>query len=502
MQRTRVTAATIATLALLVAACGGGDDDGGASPSSASPSSSSASDGGDTANSTETTAAPADGSPATTAAADGGATATDATTGETTGSTTDGATGGAAGGATDLASIGLWDDGPCDPSLPPLVVGNISPHESPVLSLLDHVVALQAAAEAFNARGGANGSCIVVVACDDGNNFDQALGCAREIVDGDVVATLNDSDTIASAEISAALADARIPRIGGNVSPSDWGGSNEYPIGTSTAVTFLLPDALIQQGITEIGVVRVDLPAAAAAQSMFESTYSDNGATVPADVAVPAGTTDYTQFVLAAEDAGATGIMLALGSQEAIQVARAAQQLGTDLAISASLGSFSYNDVVDIGDFASQMAFVWPFAPVTIDLPVYEVMRADLAASGEASLEPENMKSGAMLSWISLYGLLEIIRDAGLTDFTRESISTAVDAAQDVPMLGIFGDETWTPALDYEGLWKRVGIDRYTYWTWDPDASWNGEPGNFVLGGEISFSEALCGSAFGAPGPC
>ena len=40
--------------------------------------------------------------------------------------------------------------------------------ESPVLSLESHALALEASAEAFNARGGANGACIEVHACDDG----------------------------------------------------------------------------------------------------------------------------------------------------------------------------------------------------------------------------------------------------------------------------------------------------------------------------------------------
>jgi branched-chain amino acid transport system substrate-binding protein len=258
----------------------------------------------------------------------------------------------------------------------------------------------------------------------------------------------------------------------------------------------------VQEGVTEIGVVRVDVPAAAAAQSLFESTYADDGATFPADIAVPAGTTDYTQFVLAAEDAGAAGIMLALGGQEAIQVARAGQQLGTDLRIAGSLGSFSYADVVDLGEIANQMTFVWPFPPATADLPVYRVLRADLAASGEDALQPEQLKTGAMMSWIAMYGLVEMIRDAGLTDLSRESITALVEEAEDVPMLGIFGDATWTPALDYEGVWTRVGIDRYTYWTWDPGAEWDGQDGNFVLGGEISFTDAMCGSPLGAPAPC
>jgi len=145
---------------------------------------------------------------------------------------------------------------------------------------------------------------------------------------------------------------------------------------------------------------------------------------------------------------------------------------------------------------------LWAFPPATVDEPVYQVLREDLAASDQETMQPENLKTGTMMSWISLYALLRMIRDEGPSDLGREAITSMLDDAEDVPMLGIFGDETWTPAFNYPGVWQRAGMDRWTYWKWDPEAEWHGNEGNFVLGGEISFSEVLCGSPFGAPEPC
>ena len=238
------------------------------------------------------------------------------------------------GGDVDLASLGLWDDGACDASLDPLVVGIMTVFESPLLSLIDQVQALEAATTAFNARGGANGACIEVVACDDGGDFDKALACVRELDDAGVVATINDQGTTAQADVSAAMAAAGIPRIGSNVTSDDWGDPNAYPTDASgTGVTFMMPQALIEEGITEIGLIRVDFPEAGAMAGLFGGLFGDDGATFPVDVPVPAGTTDYSQFVLAAEDGGVGGVVLAIGEQEALQVARAAQQLGSDLQI-------------------------------------------------------------------------------------------------------------------------------------------------------------------------
>lgn len=401
----------------------------------------------------------------------------------------------------DYEAIGLWDDGPCDESREPLKVGLMTVFESPVVSLEDQALALEAAAEAFNSRGGANGACIEVTTCDDGANPDLAVACVREIDEAGVVATVNDQGLAAQAEVSEAMAAAGIPRVATNVANNDWGDPNAYPLDASgTGVTFLMPRALIDAGVTEIAAIRVGQPEAAALMTILEGIYGEE-ASFPADIPVPAGTTDFSQFILAAQESGAEGAFMALGEQEAVQVIRAGQQLGTDLRIGASLGSFSHSNVVDMGDFADRLVFLWSFAPPTADLPVYDAMRADLAASGEESLQPEHLKASPVRSWIGLYALIRMIRDADMTEFTREGITAMLKEAEDVPMLDMFGGHDWTPDQDHPGMWSRAGIDRWVIYEWDPDAEGVFE-GNFVQTGEFSFDEVMCGSPFGAPEPC
>ncbi|MET1003769.1 MAG: ABC transporter substrate-binding protein, partial [Acidimicrobiia bacterium] len=254
--------------------------------------------------------------------------------------------------------------------------------------------------------------------------------------------------------------------------------------------------------VTDIAIIRVGNASAAALIGFLEDLY-EGEATFPVDVPVPAGTTDFSQFIAAAEAEDVGGVNLAVGEQEGVQVIEAGQQLGTDLLIGTSLGSSSHASVADLGDFASQMVFTWSFPPATYDLPVYEALRADLAASGEESLQLENLKGSPMRSWIGLYGLLRMIRDAEMTEFTREGITAMLDEATGVPMLGIFGDEDWTPALDHPGAYTRAGINHWVTWKWDPDAEApNGLEGNFVETGEINFDELMCGSSLGAPEPC
>lgn len=405
----------------------------------------------------------------------------------------------------DYTAVGLWDDGPCDTSKPELKIGLMTVFESPVVSLSDQAVALEAAAKAFNARGGANGSCIEVTTCDDGAQVDQAVACVGKIDEAGVVATVNDQGTAGQAEVSTAMSKAGIPRVASNVAKDDWGDPNAYPLDPSgTGGTFMHPASLASQGVKKIGLIRVDLPAASALVGLLKDLYADDGVTFVYDVPVPAGTTDYSQFVLGAEDAGAQGVTLNLGEQEAIQIVRAAEQLKSDLKIASGLGTFSQSAVSDLGEFSKQMVFDNAFPPATFDLSVYDVMRADLAASGDKALQPQNMRTSPIRSWIGLYALLWMIRDTKLTDFTRDNMTSMLRAAKDVPMLGMFGDENWTPNLSHEGLYKRAGMNHYSVYRFDPDAK---SPagitgGNFVATGTLNWDEVMCGSIFGSSGPC
>ena len=73
----------------------------------------------------------------------------------------------------------------------------------------------------------------------------------QELDDAGVVATVNDQGTAGQAEVSAAMAEAGIPRVAANVTNYDWGDPNAYPLDASgTGVTFLLPQALIDAGVT------------------------------------------------------------------------------------------------------------------------------------------------------------------------------------------------------------------------------------------------------------
>ena len=142
------------------------------------------------------------------------------------------------------------------------------------------------------------------------------------------------------------------------------------------------------------------------------------------------------------------------------------------------------------------------FVPVDeMSTPALSERLADLAASGNEQLQPENLKASPMRSWIGLYALLKMMRDVKMTEFTGAGITKMLHDAKDVPMLDIFGGENWTPNMDHPGMYKRAGTNHWATYKWDPEAANPaGEKGNFVELSKVNFDEVLCGSPLG--GPC
>jgi ABC-type branched-subunit amino acid transport system substrate-binding protein len=385
----------------------------------------------------------------------------------------------------------MWNDGPCDPSKPELKLGLIGTFESGIISLKDQATAAEVSAEAFNARGGANGHCISMSTCDDGANPNQAQDCARRLVDEGVVLTVNDAITNGIDGVLPIFEEAGLARIDGQPAPQALADPLNYSIGAGGfGSTVMMVPSLTQQGIKKIAIIRVDSPGASALGNFMKPMADAYGAEFVTDLPVPAGTTDYTQFVLSAQAAGADGAILALGLEEATQVLRAAEQLGSPLKFSTGLGSLSQSAVAELGDFAQNVTFNAEVPPPSIDTTDYPLMAVglrELAASGEENLQVQNMKTGAFKSWLTMYGLVSILRDENVTEFTRASMIEALNGATDVDMGGIIAP--WTPNEESTGTFKRISSPLYYLATWDPATQ------NFVLADEqLDVVEQLAGN--------
>ena len=389
------------------------------------------------------------------------------------------------------AASPLPKTGACDKSKTPVELGITTVLESPVLSLIDQVDAAKASVTAFNKNyDGVGGHCINLTVCDDKADPNAATACARKFVDSNIVATINDTSSFGTKDVATIFADGKLARVDISPNTDDLASPVAYAIGGGgVGTTFMMAPPLLKSGHKKLYMVGVDSPTIELLPKVMEPMIKSYGAEFVGLSKVAGGTTDFQQYILAAEDAGADGVMLPLGENEAVQVLRAAQQLGTKMDFSASLGTFGTADVASFGKFAKQIVFNAELPPITGDAsrwPILPTVIKDLSASGKKELQKDQIKSSPFRSWVAVYHFKTIMENFGDPDnITRESVITAMNTATDVDTFGLippWSPNTTTPVLSF----NRISNP------WYYDVSWNGK--KFVVAKNLlSLTDELAG---------
>jgi ABC-type branched-subunit amino acid transport system substrate-binding protein len=368
----------------------------------------------------------------------------------------------------------IKNEGPCDKSKSKVPVAALIVGATPTLDLQDQADALVASAKQFNKKyNGIGGHCFDLTVCDVKDDPNTAADCARQVAASDAVATLNDTTPFGAAQVVSILKAAGIPRVDVSPGTDELADPNSYAIGAGGAgTTFMMVPPLTRNGYKKIYMIGVDVPTIDALKQIMGTMAKAYGAEIIGLSKVPAGTTDFSQFVTAAEDAGADSVILPLGDNEAKQVLQAAQQLNSKLAFSVSQGTFGRADIKALGKFAKQMYFNAEIPPPTASTktwPVLKNIKADIASGGQKENQPELLKSSPVRSWIALWHLKTIMENSGNVDnITKETVAAAMNSATDVDTFGLI--PPWTPNKPSNilgGVFSRVSNPWYYYETWN-----------------------------------
>ena len=287
------------------------------------------------------------------------------------------------------------------------------------------------------------------------------------------MATVNDTTGADSPGVIEITNTAGIPRISNSGGIEELSAPNGYPIsGGPTGTTFAMVPALTRQGPKNIAAIHVDNPQIQVLGTLFQPMFDAYKGKLTKMIPVPAGTTDYQQFVLSAQDSGADGVILPLGEAEAVQVLNVAQQVDSKMIFSASLGTFGQEDIAKFGDFAKQIVLNSDVPPATADVkdfPLLADMLIDLEASGDAELQRDQLKASPMRSWLAVYALVKVVEQFGdPNNPSREAITNAFNTAKDVDMGGIIAP--WTPkGGSGQGLFGNVSNPYYYIVKFDTD---------------------------------
>ena len=406
-------------------------------------------------------------------------------------------------------AIGLWDDGPCDPSKPPLKIGLMTVFESPVISLKDQATALEASATAFNKRGRRQ----------------------RLVHQGHHVRRRRQPRPGGRAACARSTRPAwwprsttRAPRPGRGVGgdgqredPADRVERDQRGLGRSRtpirstrrapASRSCCPQALIdQEGRRRSASSASTWPRPRRSRASSASIYKGK-ATFPADIPVPGGhhrlqpvhprrpeRRRRRRGPRARRAGGHPG-------GEGRPAARA-----PTCVIGSSLGTLlarRRRRPRRLRQADGRSSGRSP--PATADLPVYKALRADLAASGDEALQPENLKASPMRSWIGLYATAQ--DDPRRQDDRRSPATGITDDAATRPRTSrcsaCSAARTGRRTLNHPGLFKRAGHQPLGDLQVGPERE--GADGSRATSSRrrpISFDKVLCGSHLRGPEPC
>jgi ABC-type branched-subunit amino acid transport system substrate-binding protein len=333
---------------------------------------------------------------------------------------------------------------------PAVKVGMITALTGPIASNPEVEDAFLASIDAFNKRGGVgtNNAKLEGVVCDTRGDANGEVACARQMVDDGVVATLNDLTYNNPAGVVDILEGAGIPRIGlGPTDISEFQSSVSYPISAGVIAAYLgTAVGFKENGDTSICLIRTDAPTGATFRGFLAPMFTAIGVDIQCDVAVATGATDYAPYIAEVQREDPDAVLISHSDSVATQLIGAMTQLNAEIPMGGNPGTFTldtlrkYSDIMK-GTVVSE-SFPYPSKVNVKNFPGLKQYFADMKASGNKDLSAAKLKTTDFSPWIATLAFVNLTKD--LDSFSPETVTGALQSAQDVDLLGL--TPAWTPS--------------------------------------------------------
>jgi branched-chain amino acid transport system substrate-binding protein len=237
-----------------------------------------------------------------------------------------------------------WFDGDvpepvaADDSLEPVRVGFINVDNAPVAAMPELHSAVDGWVEFVNNElGGVNGHPVEVVACPLGNALspEEAAGCARKMVESEVVAVLGGIGLSTGAAL-AVLEENDIPWVGGiPVNPEEMSSdlSFQFSGGSPGAFTAMAHQAVTEDGAEKVAVIYGDFPSIKAAAVDYGAGVAEALGAEVTEVEYPMVSQDYTAPVQKAVEAQPDAILVSAADTSCAPIMQALSDLNNDATV-------------------------------------------------------------------------------------------------------------------------------------------------------------------------
>lgn len=306
--------------------------------------------------------------------------------------------------------------------------------------------AAQAAAEAINQRGGVNGRPLEILTCDHEFDTNKQLGCVNEAADSDAVALLAHFFLIGD-QATPILDEAGMPEYGsiftGYTTPREL--AYNPPWAESPYSPALLTKAV---GADTTTMVANTLLPALTPDAL--AVYEDAEVDFLGRVDVAQDTADFAPIAQAAAEQNAALVDIqALGPTEGANVVRAMDAIGFTPKLLANAGTWTEETFEAVGDSVDGRFFIASsiVPPSVTDHPEIKRFTEEMDAAQRAGIAgtEEPRTQFALEAWVAVNAFAALAETID-GDITRESVTEALDTAEDLDLGGVV--PAWTPAAD------------------------------------------------------
>ncbi|WP_109529489.1 MULTISPECIES: ABC transporter substrate-binding protein [Nocardia] len=323
----------------------------------------------------------------------------------------------------------------------PVTVMTLAPVKSAAMNTPEVITAAEAAVETINAAGGLGGHEVKLIACNDGNNANQAGDCARRAVDAKAVAVLGGFTTNGSTIIPI-LEKAGIPWIGAPAfSAEELSSKVSYPLVSGAAAFAGIGARAARDGCASTSMVLYDVPTAEKAAQLINLGISSAKGQQAGHIKVPTTTTDFSSVAKSAGNSDCA--IVGLPNDQVVALATASRTLGEKTRYYALQGALNDQVLRGAKDALEGATSAVNFVVATD--PAWDA--AEAASSKVDWTYPYNQNT-----WASYQVLVEAL--AGVTDISAASVIVGLDKTSSAKAGGV------TAPIDFTKQFPVPGLDR------------------------------------------
>lgn len=322
--------------------------------------------------------------------------------------------------AAGAAACGSSDEGSAAGGGDAIKVMTIGPVEAPQFSVPSIEVGARAAVDAINADGGIDGRRLELIVCNDENDPNAAVGCARRAV-AERVAAIVGGYTMFEPQVVPVVERAGIPWVGPTALQNSTSESYHLLGGEAATLTFAIGQRLAEQGCREVVTIGENAPASKAAVELVGAGVEAAGGRNGRPVYGATNAADWGPVVAAALADGADCLAFMGSVGNTPKVVTAVAQSGRDVTVATAQSLLPAQAVEALGDAADGVVMTSGYLPFTSSEPgVRALVRAARAIDPDVPLDAQLQSS---------YAAVKVFAEAarGLDTVDAETVGAALD---------------------------------------------------------------------------